>query len=384
MLKSFFVGIVALCLAIVAVPGRAQPAGVPLTVAGVSQLDLQAASTGRPYRVFVGMPAKPAPESGYAVLYVLDGNAMFLTALEAVRAYERRPDVPRDLATVVVGIGYPEGADIGVERTLDLTPAGSGDRRIKAPSGGADDFLRFIEQDLKPRIGALAKIDPERQGIFGHSFGGLFVLHALASGPGRFQHYMAASPSVWFADPAILDALSKMAGARAADAGPVRALVMAAEYEQSPSPWMRAQPNGDHLAAVLRERRQVDRARAAAETIAKGGGIEVRFNEIAGEDHGTVIPAAISRAVLFMLAQPLPVPAVPTAREYLDMGAEQRYGLRLRVRDLPDNVRIPWLNQLKKTLHDGLTPEQAEALHEERNRMDAEMGTRPHAVNASN
>jgi len=368
----------ALCMAMVVQVASAAPMAVP----GTRQFDLQDSATQRTYRVFVAVPAKPAPATGYGVLYVLDGNAMFLTALESVRALERRPDVPKDLATVVVGIGYPDGTDIGTERTFDLTPPGSGNPRIQAPSGGADAFLAFIERQLKPKVASLAQVDPARQGIFGHSFGGLFVLHALATQPQAFQAYMAASPSVWFADPLIRDALAAMAAKRTADGPAPKLLVMAGEYEQTPSPAMRAQPNAERLVSVLRERRQVDSARGIAELVGKEG-IDARFNEIAGEDHGSVIPAAISRAVYFMLSPPLPVPPVPTAKEYLEMTPAQRYDLRLRVRDLPDASRIPWLNQLKQTLHDGLTAEQVKTLHDERNSMDAENGTRPHAVNAT-
>ncbi|MEL1263014.1 alpha/beta hydrolase [Pseudoxanthomonas putridarboris] len=360
-----------------------QASAAPLAVPDAQQFDLTASASQRTYRVFVGLPSKPAPAAGYGVLYVMDGNAMFLTALESVRALERRPDVPKDLATIVVGIGYPDGVDIGTERTLDLTPAGSGSPRIQAPSGGADAFLAFIERDLKPKVASMAKIDPDRQGIFGHSFGGLFVLHALANRPQAFQSYMAASPSVWFADPAIRDALAAMVEKGAPGDRAPRLLVTAGEYEQTPSPSMRAHPHAERMMGVLRERRQVDSARGIVELVARAAGVEARFDEIAGEDHGTVIPAAIGRAVSFMLAPPLPVPDVPTAQAYLGMTAEQRYDLRLRVRDLPDNVRIPWLNELKKTLHEGLTAAQAKMLHDERNRMDAENGTRPHAVNAS-
>lgn len=363
-----------LALLTVAAPAAAEALVVP----GAQQFDLTSSEGERTYRVFVAIPAKPAPVGGYSVLYVMDGNAMFLTALESVRALERRPDVPKDLATVVVGIGYPEGVDIGIERTLDLTPPGSRSPRVQAPSGGADAFLTFIEQDLKPKIASLAKTDPKRQGIFGHSFGGLFVLHALATKPEAFQSYMAASPSVWF-DPSIRDRL----GATKPTKGTLfRLLVTAGQYEQTPSPSMRVQPDAERMMAALRERRQVDNARSIAEQVGKAHGMETRFIEIAGEDHGSVIPSAIGRAVYFMLAPPLPVPAVPSAKAYLDMTSDQRYDLRLRVRDLPDVSRIPWLNALKEVLHNGLTKEQVETLHAERNRMDAEGGTRPHEVNA--
>lgn len=366
-------GWLSVLLLVSSLPVSAAPVVVPAT----QQFDLTSTVGGRTYRIFVGIPAKPAPADGYRVLYVMDANAMFLTALESVRALERRPDVPKDLATVVVGIGYPEGVDTSVERTLDLTPPGSGSPRIQAPSGGGDAFLAFIERDVKPKVASLAKVDPARQGIFGHSFGGLFVLHALDRRPDLFQSYMAASPSVWF-DPAIRDRLASPV----VMAAKPRLLVTAGEFEQTPSPSMRVQPNAERMMGVLRERKQVDSARGIADLVGRREGVETRFMEIMGEDHGSVIPSAISRAVYFMLAPPLPVPAVPTAQDYLKMSPEQRYDLRLRVRDLPDVSRIPWLNGLKKTLHAGLTKAQAEALHAERNRMDADNGTRPHEVNA--
>src|SRR3546814_4655171 len=78
----------------------------------------------------------------------------------------------------------------------DMTPPGSGDSRIKRPTGGADAFLDFIEHDLKPAVAAAAKVDPGRQAIFGHSLGGQFVLYTMITRPQLFDTYLAASPSM--------------------------------------------------------------------------------------------------------------------------------------------------------------------------------------------
>ncbi|MCL7715755.1 alpha/beta hydrolase [Stenotrophomonas mori] len=357
------------------------PAAAPLTVHGVQQFDLEAAGD-RAYRILVSVPDKPAPAAGYRALYVLDGNAMFLTALEAVRAMERRPDVPRDLATVVVGIGYPDGVDIAKARTLDLTPPGSGNPRITAASGGADAFLDFIEERLKPRIGALAPIDPAQQALFGHSFGGLFVLHSMQRKPEAFAVRVAASPSIWFDRGDIGTQLQAALAGRGAQAAPLKLLLTAGEYEQALSPLAHSQPNVAKLALLQKERAQVDSSRRLAETLAEQPAVDVRFEELAGEDHGTVIPAAISRAVSLLLMPQLEVPPVPSAAAYWAMTPEQRYDLRMWVRQLPDRKRIPWLTGLRDTLHDGLTAAQVQTLHDERNRMDAEQGSKPHLVNA--
>lgn len=360
----------------------AKPETVPLVVKGAQQFDLRS-QQGRDYRIFIGVPDKPAPAAGYGVIYVLDGNSMFLTALETVRATERRPDVPRDQATIVVGIGYPDGTDIGVERTYDLTPPGAGSPRIKARSGGADQFLAFVQNELKPEVAARHPVDPRRQGLFGHSFAGLFVLHALRRSPDAFGYWTAASPSIWFDREQIVDRLGDWAVARPKDAPELQVLLTAAEYEQKLSPFAYTRPNVTKAAEILRERGQVDSGREAVRRMAAGNGLQVRFAEISEEDHGTVIPAAISRAVSLMLMPGIDVPAVPSAEAYWQMTPDQRYDLRMWVRQLPDKQRVPWLTQLRDTLHDGLDEAQQTALHEERNRMDADNGSKPHAINAT-
>src|SRR3546814_3643923 len=57
-------------------------------------------------------------------------------------------------------------------------------------------FLGFLTGKLRAEIGKRYKIDPDRQSLFGHSFGGLFALHALYARPGAFQSIVAASPSL--------------------------------------------------------------------------------------------------------------------------------------------------------------------------------------------
>lgn len=367
---------------VAAAPTASSTAAAPVVVKGALQFDLRSPQ-GRDYRIFVAVPDKPAPADGYGVLYVLDGNSMFLTAVEAVRATERRPDVPREQATLVVGIGYPEGTDIGVERTYDLTPPGSGDARIKARAGGADQFLAFIQTQVKPAMAARYRIDPRRQGLFGHSFGGLFVLHSLERAPEAFAYRTAASPSIWFNRTAITQRLTEWAQARPKDAAELRVLLTAGEYEQALSPFAYTRPNVIRAVELLRERRQVDSGRALAQVLSQGNGLLVRFDEIVGEDHGTVIPAAISRTVTQMLMPSIEVPPVPSARAYWEMTPDQRYDLRMWVRQLPDKQRIPWLTALRDTLHDGLDEAQQAFLHDERNRFDAENGSKPHAVNAT-
>src|SRR3546814_17787603 len=96
----------------------------------------------------VAWPDYPPPENGYRVIYVLDANAMFLTTVETVRSYQRRPDIASDPGALVVGIGYPPGSAILARRTWDLTMPVD-EPRARAPTGGAKEFFGFIQDVLK-------------------------------------------------------------------------------------------------------------------------------------------------------------------------------------------------------------------------------------------
>ena len=113
---------------------------------------------------------------------------------------------------VIVGIGYDSDEPIVSDRRFyDYTeladPAVMRKRPDGSPwpeTGGADEFLTFIEEELKPEIERRYTIDRSRQALFGHSLGGWFALHVLFTRPGAFHSYIAGSPSVWWNDKSLL------------------------------------------------------------------------------------------------------------------------------------------------------------------------------------
>ena len=54
-------------------------------VPSTRQFDFKSTVNGRTYRVQVAIPFVPAPQNGYAVLYVLDGDGYFGTYSFAAR-----------------------------------------------------------------------------------------------------------------------------------------------------------------------------------------------------------------------------------------------------------------------------------------------------------
>jgi hypothetical protein len=137
----------------------------------------------------------------YPVLYLLDGDAHFHHATGVVQFLAGNSHI---LPMIVVGVS-------NTNRTRDLTPPVHGDTvmpgdplsrsvaRSLPTAGGADRFLRFLEEELAPYIEAHYRTQPYRI-LVGHSLGGLFALHALMNRPQSFHAYIAISPSLWWND----------------------------------------------------------------------------------------------------------------------------------------------------------------------------------------
>ncbi|WP_207080848.1 alpha/beta hydrolase [Novosphingobium sp. KA1] len=296
-----------------AAPGSANigPQGPAVTVPGSTQWDMTSADGQRHYRVMMAVPPGPAPAEGWPVIYVLDGNAFFATTVEAVRL---EAFLARYQPAVVVGIGYDTDQPIDiVSRNFDYTPPTgpapeydeSNPQRL---AGGAESFVAFIEQQLKPAVAARAAIDPRRQALFGHSYGGLFAAYVYLRHPGLFDHVAAASASLWYRHfhlPALAAAGPPAGGHKGS------LLLMAGENEQVPSAEEVAMLGPDRIKA-LAALKQVDNARALAATL-KAQGADARFHMFEGETHASVVPAAISRAVRFVLRPPEGAPVPPAS-----------------------------------------------------------------------
>lgn len=164
--------------------------------------------TKHDYLIQISVPTGEAPSEGFPVLYVLDGNATFDSAANIAKSIGSGANRLGLSPVAIVAIGYPKQSTFDVEkRALDYTPKASAEfqKQAKYSYGGADQFIQFIEKELKPAIQTKIKINPQQQSLFGHSFGGLFVLHTVMTHPETFQRYIAASPSLWFDNYALLN-----------------------------------------------------------------------------------------------------------------------------------------------------------------------------------
>ena len=156
---------------------------------------IQSAILGEQRDLLIYLPAGYANgQQHYPVLYLLDGPDNFHHTTGTLAGLVRAGHTP-DL--IVVGIA-------NTDRTRDLTPTNlrrqEGEDGPDFPtSGGADAFLRFLTQELIPKVEAQYRTAPYRI-LVGHSFGGLFAIHALLTEPDAFQATIAISPSLWWDD----------------------------------------------------------------------------------------------------------------------------------------------------------------------------------------
>lgn len=246
-------------------------------------LTLDSADGQRHYRLWIGRPDRPAPAAGYPVLWMLDGNA----ALGALQPGQLQALAAAD-APLLVAVGYQTEQRIERNaRTYDYTPSVPGlaeqvDPLTGQPSGGVDAFLDLLTQRMRPMVAAVAPIDLARQTLWGHSYGGLAVLHALFTRPEAFSDYAAASPSLWWRDGAIV----KEAQGLPTRLGASRPQLLLMRGTAEPS-----QPRGPSVGDVEAP------ARALVGDLQKIPGLRVSYQRFEGLNHGPMLPASLHRVI---------------------------------------------------------------------------------------
>lgn len=304
----------------------------PVFITNASRFDVHSEVNQRQYAISLAPPLMPFPEKGCPVLYVLDGDWYFGTAVEAVR--NNAPGV------AVVGIGYPDDEAylesvlarhqplpewakdepafrvvVGLERMYDLglpvsDEALARDFPKSAPTraadvGGLDAFLKVLETEIKPRVAARLHVDSSNQALFGHSLGGLAVVHALFTEPDAFRTFIAASPSIWWSDKAVLRGEVKFAETvRAGIASPRVLITMGSEEETAdPKVASKAAMEFEEYAVHISRARMVENARELTERLRAlrgAGDFEVEeYALFAKQDHGISPWPALGRAVSF-------------------------------------------------------------------------------------
>lgn len=184
-------------------PALAQQAAPPLPLERSAVHTLTAKSNGRTYDVYVKLPPKyDTPENAgrrYPVIYLTDGDYTFQVASGVTRLPHNAGKMEQ---AILVGLPNAKGEDGMAARRRDLTPWVN--TAMPGPNGGGKEFVEFITGQVLPLIDATYRSDPARRTYVGQSYGGLLGLWILFSQPQHFSSYLLTSPSIWYAEKALM------------------------------------------------------------------------------------------------------------------------------------------------------------------------------------
>ncbi|PJL19971.1 sugar phosphotransferase [Stenotrophomonas maltophilia] len=247
---------------------------------------------GRDYALWVALPAGYAahPQKRYPVLYVTDALYSF-PLVRSVRNLVGQQGVNIE-EFILVGLPPQEGLTSKQSRSRDYTPS----KPVRTPAGyysndvtygGAAHYRDFLADHALPVIDARYRTDPARRVFAGHSYGALFGTYVLTTQPDMFSTYILSSPSLWF-DQGLLP---RMQDAGVMPSQPIRVLLSVGGYE-TVKPGPRYSTGNDMLRQTADFAGQLQRS---------GRKLQVENIVIDGEDHLTVYPRVITRALLQVL-----------------------------------------------------------------------------------
>ena len=132
--------------------------------------------TSRPWWVY--LPAKPAPEGGYALAVFQDGQWAKGYVVPALDNMIASGDLPPTVA-VFIKPGSHEGKD--------------GDDRSREYDVMSDEYVRMLDEEILPKVAALAPLtsEPSKRLIAGGSSGGICAFTAAWERPSSFGLVMS-------------------------------------------------------------------------------------------------------------------------------------------------------------------------------------------------
>ncbi len=147
---------------------------------------------GQEYELQIMLPGGyKAADKKYPVVYLMDSQWDFPLVTGLYGQYYYDGFIPE---LIIVGVTWSgEHANYDSLRIRDYSPT-----KVDAmpQSGGADQFLAFMKQELFPFIESNYKADGKNRTLMGCSGGGVFTLYTLFTQPELFTGYAAASPHI--------------------------------------------------------------------------------------------------------------------------------------------------------------------------------------------
>ena len=251
----------------------------------------------RHWRVYLAIPKSCSPEAGFPSFWMLDGNAALMdldsTLLEQLGS--------QPVALTLVFIAHESEFRIASAATYrDYTPTLLSPEMadaIESVTGGADAMLEIIERTMAPEVNRRVKLDPNDRTLWGHSLGGVFVLHTLFTRTGAFQNYVAASPSMWWGGGVLARQAKRFVLHHAGP--PATVAVHVGGHEYSSESRSQRDASNPRVSAMLKLRRSVppDSAKRLVDDFDGIANLQITYREFPKLGHGDMFGASLTAAL---------------------------------------------------------------------------------------
>lgn len=288
----------------------------PVSIPRTEVLELDAGHADAELRIWVASPVEglqPAPPGPRDVLYVLDANLFFGTAVEMTRLMHQLYGELPPLVVVGIAYGTDEPAIQAELRARDFTPTAHAgfeamSRQLPgapAPTlpegrrlGRAAELLTLLVEEVAPLVEGRYDVSGGESVLFGSSLGGLFTLYAMMERPEAFDAYVAVSPAIWWDDGYLLERVEELA-ASGEDLETTLFLAVGAQEERADIP-------------ALAPFRMVSNVRVLAERLrGHHESLDLVTFVADGESHTSVVPLALTRGLRHVFRSRRPGPAPP-------------------------------------------------------------------------
>ena len=144
----------------------------------------------RSVRVLLPDNYKSGSSERYEVIYLTDGEWV-VELFPFIYKFARGENYVPPVIIVALPNTYINKAN---QRDRDFLPV-----HVENPSisGGADRFISFLKNELIPYIDKTYPTNGTNS-LYGHSYGGLFVMYTLLTEPELFRTYYSTDPSFWW------------------------------------------------------------------------------------------------------------------------------------------------------------------------------------------
>jgi predicted alpha/beta superfamily hydrolase len=162
--------------------------------------------------IFVWVPSSYDAQGDrrYPVIYMQDGQNLFSDELAFGKEWRVDEGLERlsTLGLDAIAVGIPNA---GADRVAEYSPFVD----AEGDGGRGEQYVRFVHEEVMPLVAQHFRVLESRDatGVMGSSMGALISLYAYFRLPEVFGFVGAMSPSIWFADAAILRFIDNQSGA---------------------------------------------------------------------------------------------------------------------------------------------------------------------------